>query len=227
MLSIRIANHFLHTTFNKLSRWLAVSMVLAAMALPAMAQTTATTPARKMTEKDREYAINQLKASRERFQKSVAGLSEAQLKFKAAPERWSVFECAEHITLAEEFIFNMYNNNVLKTPATPEKVSKLSDEEVLKLLTDRSFKAQAPEPLKPEKSPWTNITDTMQEFDKRRAKTVDFVKTTDIDLRSHFQQFGNRGELDALQWILFISGHVDRHVLQIEEVKADPNFPKK
>jgi hypothetical protein len=230
MLSFRFVNDDRHTTFsfNNLSRWLAVGMMLTVIALPSMAQSTApaSDTARKMTEKDREYALNQLKASRERFHKSVAGLSEAQLKFKTAPERWSVYDCAEHITLTEDFLFDIYSNKVLKTPATPEKVRKLSDDEVLKMMTDRSFKAQAPEPIKPGKNAWTNINDTMQEFEKRRTRTAEFVKTTDVDLRSHFSQFGPRGEIDALQWILVISGHVDRHVLQIEEVKADPNFPK-
>jgi len=233
MLNFQFANDDLHTTspFNKLSRWLAAGLVMAVIALPSMAQSSASASApqtaKKMTEKDREYAINQLKASRENFIKSVAGLSEGQLKFKTAPDRWSVYECAEHITLAEDFLFNIFSNNVLKTPATPEKVSKLTDEEVLKLMTDRSFKAQAPEPLKPGKNAWPNITETMQEFEKRRARTVDFVKATDNDLRCHFSQFGPRGEIDGLQWVLVISGHVDRHVLQINEVKADPNFPKK
>ncbi|MCI0663199.1 MAG: DinB family protein [Acidobacteria bacterium] len=239
MLSFRFANDDLQTTlsFNKLLRLLSVGMVLTVIALPAMAQTTASAPApapatgsqtaRKMTEKDREYAINQLKASREKFINSVAGLSEAQLKFKTAPDRWSVSEVAEHITLAEDFLFNIYSNQVLKTPATPEKERKVSDEQLQTNMTNRSTKFQAPEPIKPGKAAWPNITATMQEFEKRRARTIDFVKTTDIDLRSHFSGFGPGQEIDGLQWILVISGHVDRHVLQINEVKADTNFPKK
>jgi hypothetical protein len=35
------------------------------------------------------------------------------------------------------------------------------------------------------------------------------------------------GELDAYQWMLFMAAHSKRHLAQIEEVKADPNFPKK
>lgn len=243
MLSFRFANDDLHATlsFKNLSRWLAASLFLAVMTLPSMGQTTASAPApapstgaaiapqaaRKLTEKDREYAINQLKASREKFINSVAGLSETQLKFKTAPDRWSVSEVAEHITLAEDFLFNYYSNQVLKSPATPEKERKVSDDQVQTLMSDRSQKAQAPEPVKPGKNAWPNITETMQEFEKRRARTIDFVKTTDIDLRSHFGGFGPGQEIDGLQWLLVISGHVERHVLQINEVKADTNFPKK
>jgi hypothetical protein len=35
------------------------------------------------------------------------------------------------------------------------------------------------------------------------------------------------GLLDAYQWMLFQGAHSKRHTAQIEEVKADPNFPKK
>ena len=34
-------------------------------------------------------------------------------------------------------------------------------------------------------------------------------------------------ELDAYLWIVFLSAHTERHVKQIEEVKANANFPKK
>lgn len=34
-------------------------------------------------------------------------------------------------------------------------------------------------------------------------------------------------KLDGYQWVLFISAHSERHTKQINEVKADPGFPKK
>ena len=33
--------------------------------------------------------------------------------------------------------------------------------------------------------------------------------------------------LDAYEWLLFLAAHSERHTKQIDEVKADPNFPKK
>ena len=33
--------------------------------------------------------------------------------------------------------------------------------------------------------------------------------------------------IDAYQWLLLLAAHSARHTAQIEEVKADPNFPKK
>jgi len=170
--------------------------------------------------------INHLKASREKFAKSVVGLSEAQLKFKSAPDRWSVAEVAEHITVTEDNLFNLLTNMALKSPATPDKERKVTDDQLVAMMTDRSSKAQAPEQNKPT-GRWKTVAETMQEFEKERARTIDFVKTTTTDLRSHFGSFGPLGEVDALQWVLLISGHCERHIAQINEVKADPNFPKK
>jgi hypothetical protein len=57
---------------------------------------------------------------------------------------------------------------------------------------------------------------------------------SDDGLRPHHQRRSARplrtapvlGPLDAYQWILLISAHSERHTKQIEEVKADPNFPE-
>jgi hypothetical protein len=37
---------------------------------------------------------------------------------------------------------------------------------------------------------------------------------------------GPVGKMDGYEFILFIAAHSERHVKQINEVKADPNFPK-
>jgi len=36
-----------------------------------------------------------------------------------------------------------------------------------------------------------------------------------------------REPIDTWQWMLEISSHAERHIQQIREIKADPNFPKK
>ena len=204
MLSPIFSINFEGPAINQFIRLVMASLILAILVLPLMAQAPETKSSARLTEKDREFAINQLKASREKFVNAVAGLSEAQLKFKSAPDRWSVAEVAEHITLSEDFLFNILTNSVLKSQATPDKERKVTDEQVLAVVTDRSVKAQAPEPLKPA-SKWKDIAETMREFERRRSNTIDFLKSTKVDLRSHFSSFGNRGEIDALQWFLVIS----------------------
>jgi hypothetical protein len=50
-----------------------------------------------------------------------------------------------------------------------------------------------------------------------------YTRTTDEDLRGHV--YGS-GEADAYQWLLDISTHAQRHIMQIREIKSNPNFPK-
>ena len=55
---------------------------------------------------------------------------------------------------------------------------------------------------------------------------MDYIRTTNDDLRDHFYSHPVFGPLDGYQWLLLLSAHSARHTEQIEEVKADPSFPK-
>lgn len=201
-----------------MKKWLAL-FLLAAVAVSADT----------LTQADRDKAVAELEGSRKVFLDATKGLSPAQWDFKSAPDRWSVAECAEHIALSEGFIFGRIANDIVKAPATPEKreAVKGKDELILKIVQDRTHKATAPEPLDPTKRPMS-AEESLKLFLDSRAKTIDYVKTTQDDLRDHFYDHPVPaiGTLDAYQWILLISGHTRRHTAQILEVKADPNFPK-
>ncbi len=46
------------------------------------------------------------------------------------------------------------------------------------------------------------------------------------DLRRYSMKNQLLGDMDAHQWMLYLSGHTLRHVAQIEEVKASNGYPK-
>lgn len=174
---------------------------------------------------ERQRAADYLKKTSDAFLAATAGLSEAQLKFKSDPTRWSVAECAEHITASEGFLFGMVEEKVMKAPARTEAVNvKEIDDFVLQAIPDRSKKATAPEPLVPTNR-FGSVADTLKQFKDSRAKTVAFLKDTK-DLRQHAVDSPLGKKLDAYQWVLFIAAHSERHTKQILEVKADPKFPQ-
>ncbi len=156
----------------------------------------------------------------------VKGLSEAQLNFKATPESWSIAECVEHLALSENMIFGMAQSG-LKDAADPAKRSevKMSDEAIVGMITDRSSKVKTQEPFEPKNS-YGSYKNTLKEFVSKRDEHIAYIKKTNDDLRNHYNQFPF-GTVDVYQTILFMSGHTKRHTLQIEEVMADANFPKK
>jgi len=196
-----------------------VSIVLLCAAAPAFSE--------GLTKEERERAITDLQATRKLFLDSVAGLSEAQWNFKPAPDVWSVAEVAEHIAVSEDTLLGLVTDRLMQSPAQPEKRSEVKgkDEILWTRVVDRSRKAQAPEVLRPTHR-WPNQQALVDHFKESRDHTISYVETTQDALRDHFFDHPAFGPLDGYQWIVLITTHSHRHTLQIEEVKANANFPK-
>jgi hypothetical protein len=173
----------------------------------------------------RKVLLDHLRQSSSEFLDSVKALTPEQWNYKTSAERWSVAECAEHIALSEDFIRDIVENKILAAASTPERVGerKTIDAKVLAMVTDRSFKAKAPEPLAPSRK-FATPEAALQHFQESRAKTTALAKSRD-DLRERAGPHPVFKELDAYQWLLFLSGHTLRHTAQIREVKADAGFP--
>jgi hypothetical protein len=179
-----------------------------------------------LTPEELARAREHLQKTSAAFVASTAGLSEAQLNFKPGPTRWSVAEVAEHIAAAEDGLRDLIEGQVLQAPARTESVNvKEIDDFVLAVIPDRTNKVQAPEPLLPSKR-FGGLAGSLKHFKESRAKTIALLEQTK-DLRDHAIDSPLGKKLDAYQWLLFISAHSERHTKQINEVKADPNFPKK
>jgi hypothetical protein len=184
-------------------------------------------PASKtLSQHDRDYLMSQMHATRKLFLDSVADLTPEQWNFKAGPDRWSIAECAEHIAVSEDFIFNI-PQTMLKSEATPErrKDVKATDEKITEMTVDRTVKFKAPEPMVPKKR-WATPAEAVSHFKDGRDKHIAYVETTQDDLRDHFMQHPAAGWLDGYQWLLLLSAHTERRTMQILEVKADPKYPK-
>lgn len=177
-----------------------------------------------LTQADREKGVQYLEQTRDGVVEATKGLSEAQMKFKPAPDRWSVAETLEHIALAEDFLMQNVTEKIMKAPAgAADRDTAKIDAMVLAMIPDRSHKAQAPPELVPT-GRWSP-SETLNHFLKSRARTIEFLKSTP-DLREHVADSPIGQPLDAYEWLLFIAAHSERHTKQINEVKADPNFPK-
>ena len=215
-------NHLLNCAGKLLFLVIASALTLTAQAQNAPTEKSALSP------EERQAAIKYLEETRQKVLDSLKDLSDAQWKFKPAPDRWSAAEVAEHIAVSEETLLGLVTERVMKSPATPEKkeAAKGKDELVRNSITNRSVKVQAPEMLRPTNR-FKTREETIKAFNASRDKTIEYVKTTQDDLRSHFGPHPIFKDLDAYQWVLLISGHSERHSLQILEVRADSNFPKK
>jgi hypothetical protein len=178
-----------------------------------------------MSPAERAYLLEQLETSKKEMLASIQGLSAAQWTFKPAPEVWSVQECAEHIILAENYIFGGAQQ-ILKTPAVdrPALSNEEVDRKIVAGVQDRSHKAKAPEPIVPS-GKFATPEDAAREFTARRDKTIAYVTTTTDDLRVHVGP-GPAGPMDAYQFLLLLAAHSARHTAQIREVESNPGYPK-
>ena len=181
--------------------------------------------AQDATPADKEKALAVLETSKKGVLDATKGLSEAQWNFKAAPDKWSIAECAEHIAAAEDFIRGMIVENVMKAPAAPDRDIVKIDAGILAMVPDRTNKVQAPDPLKPTNR-FGSPEGSLKHFVESRATTEEFLKKTP-DLRGHAAENPMGGKWDAYEFILLIAAHSERHTKQIEEVKANENFPKR
>jgi len=181
-----------------------------------------------LSQAERDHAVTELESSRKAFLEATNGLSEAQWNFKPAPDRWSIAECAEHIGVTESFILNLITEQALKGPAEPEKRAEVQgkDSSIMVVGVDRSAKFKAPEVVQPARR-WASSGEITKNVLENRTRTIEFVSTTQDDLRDHFMDHPVYKTLDTYQWILLLSAHMRRHTAQILEVKTDPNFPKR
>lgn len=195
------------------------------LALSLVSCTAPALRAQGLSAEELQRATAHLEQKRAAFIASLKGLSEAQWNFKPAPTRWSVAEVAEHIAAAEDLLRGNVTDQVLQAPARTEPADvKALDDLVLTVIADRTHKAQAPEPLVPTRR-FGGVPKTVEHFTESRAKTLAVLTDQANDLRAHAVDSPLGKPLDAYQWLLFISAHCERHTKQIEEVKADPNFP--
>ena len=201
-------------------------LILAGTLLTGLLMTSFRTAPGTLSPDERKYATDYYQKTRARLLKDLKGLSEAQLNWKADSTRWSIYQCTEHIALSETMIWQWIQMTEHQ-PATPDKRSevKLSTDQLVSMTIDRSHKMQAPEMLKPEtKFPSTDAA--LKTYMARRDSTIDYIKTTNDDLKDHFITHPVFGTMDLYQGLVLLAAHSERHTEQIEEVMADPGFPK-
>lgn len=175
---------------------------------------------------DRASLVSHLEETRRGLAVSLENVSHKQSQFSPGNNRWTILQVAEHLAMAEDFLFGMLQK-ALASPQPVPDTEKLADPSqkdnmVLKMVADRTQKAKAPDDLVPQ-GKFANRDEAMAAFAKSRERTTQFVRTTKLDLR-RYKLDTAMGPLDAHQWILLMVAHTERHIKQIEEVTQHPEY---
>src|SRR5690606_933880 len=135
-------------------------------------------------------------------------------------------QCLEHIIITENMIFGTIKETMQK-PVNPELREKIqfSDEEILKMVTDRSEKYKAPTARVPE-GKFDDADTACSDLKDQRKEMLTIIQSVPMEeLRDRVNESPS-GVTDAYQSLLFLAGHTARHTLQIEEIKESSNFPE-
>jgi alpha-ketoglutarate-dependent taurine dioxygenase len=176
---------------------------------------------------NKEFVQNYLNETYRNLANAVQGLSKEQLNFKTAPDRWSILECVEHITVTQPELFG-YVAQTLKQAPNPEKRAdiKSTDDDIMTMMVNRTYKAQAPAEMQPS-GKYKDVQSALDALQKNQKNMMGELNSFSMDdLRNRVME-APIGSIDAYQFMLFIPGHTARHTLQILEVKEHPDFPKK
>ena len=199
------------------------------LAAPAAICVNAQTTAQSSTQHDKQFLLNYYTQSMTKLEQAVKGLSKEQLHYKPAADKWSISQCLEHIVKTETMLWGFVQPS-LDGKANPERRAelKMSDDDVIKGITDRSFKAQAPAEIAPvADGEYDDATEAIADLRKSREAIIAYLQKADIEnLRNHVSD-SPFGPVDGYHSMLYIPGHTIRHTLQIDEIKADKGFPKK
>jgi hypothetical protein len=172
-----------------------------------------------MTVRERQRLAAHLEMTASWFIDEVSNLSPSQLAFRPAPESWTILEVIDHLVVVGP-IYWQDLQTALKAPAGRKTTN--TDADILWYGVDRTNREKAvpsevPKGLR-------DLQAGLDAYRKQHARLLQYVKTTSDDLRGHFVE---RQGSDAYQWVLLISTHEQRHLLQIREIKANPRFPAK
>ena len=164
-------------------------------ALVGAAWVAAAATGQSLTPTEKEQALQYLSESRNGVVEAVKGLSDAQWKFKPAPDRWSVAEVVEHLALIEDIVTQNVLGTIEKAAAgSADRDPKQLDAILLAKVADRSTKFQAPPAATPT-GRWTPAA-ALDHYLRSRAQTVALLKSTP-DLREHVIVHPVFGSLDG------------------------------
>ncbi len=174
-----------------------------------------------MTRLERQRLIAHMEMTESWLIDEVSDLSNDQLRFRPAPGVWSILDNVEHLSITDPIYWRQFQE-AMKAP--PKGVpDPARDADTLWYGIDRTMRAPAI-PSEDIKGTLGDLNTGLEIFRRIHREMLQYARTTNDDLRSHHV---DRENSDAYQWLLLISTHDQRHILQIREVKANPKFPKR
>lgn len=165
--------------------------------------------------------------ARARLFQSVEGLGESEQTSRPAPERWSIAEILEHVSLVETGVVRLLRAVLRKADAAGgsdrpagKPFAPVSIEEFVEQAATRKY--AAPEAAVPSGS--LAVADSLARLEESRAALDSLRPLAErLDGTRMLYPHPAFGPLNLYQWLAFIGVHQSRHRRQIEAVRETLN----
>jgi hypothetical protein len=191
-------------------------MVAVAFVVMAEAISVAAPP---ITDVERQRLVAHMQMTASWLEDEVSGLSAAQAAFRPSATSWTILEVLDHLVV----VGPIYWKDLQNAKVVAGRAGMMNDIDVLWYGIDRTFRETALKTEEPSRT-LKDVQSGLTAYRMKHAKLLEYVRTTKDDLRSRLVE---RQNSDAYQWALLISTHEQRHILQIREIKAHPEYPKR
>ncbi|MBK7349947.1 MAG: DinB family protein [Gemmatimonadetes bacterium] len=163
----------------------------------------------------------EMRAATAEFLATLEGASRSEWGWKPAPDRWSVYEIAEHTCTVQRGVERLFSAKLLGQPLTPDTAQpQHSDEDIARFLAAGGRPVRAPEMVNP-KGRWSTREEIAQVFTASTEAQIAWVEAhADTDLRRYGSPHPMLGMLDGVQWMILLAAHARRHAQQVREVRA-------
>src|SRR4051794_8555442 len=171
-----------------------------------------------MTEQEREKALALLDRTRLTLREAVAGVTWEEAIWKPDTDRWSIIQYVEHLAISDDGLVALVKK-IMAEPATPETLEeRTAREQKIRATVVQRGANKAPERLLPP-GKYADLGEAMNAFEAARDRSIEFTRTVQGDLRSHFSNHNVFGPMDAYQWLVGNARHVETHARHIVELR--------
>ena len=167
---------------------------------------------------ERRDLLELLERGRTVFRDSLEGVAEADAERSAGPGRWTVLQCAEHVAVVEQYLYDRLLEG--RPDAAADAIPPEREAKIRARAADRSRKVPAPEAAHPS-GRYRSIEEALAAFEAARARTVAFVQECEANLRTKITSHPILKTANCYETLLMMAAHPERHAKQIAEIKAE------
>ena len=175
--------------------------------------------------------LDYLDSRRELLRAAVARVPAERRSRRPAPDRWSVADLLEHLTLVEGGVARLLAKRVAEAPASglgaETSTTPLLDTMDLARTLDRGRRLVAPGPVQPRAG--LDADAALDALERTRVALREAVLAADgLALGGQTATHPVLGPITLYEWIAFVGTHEERHTAQVDEIAdalaaPDPN----